>query len=40
LLAYHRDLPLLLTLSMDIEEYSLALDLGTFRFAKWWRLAV
>jgi len=32
-LAYHRDLPLLLTLSMVIEEYSLALDLGTFCFA-------
>ena len=28
-LAYHRDLPLLLTLSMEIKEHSLALDLGT-----------
>lgn len=28
-LAYHRDLLLLLSLSMDIEENNLALDLGT-----------
>lgn len=28
-LAYYRDLPLLLTLSMEIKEHSLALDLGT-----------
>ena len=28
-LAYHRDLLLLLSLNMDIEENSLALDLGT-----------
>ena len=27
-LVYHRDLPLLLTLSMEIKEHSLALDLG------------
>ena len=29
-LAYHRDLLMLLSLSMDTTEYSLALDLGTF----------
>lgn len=30
--AYHRDLPLLLTLSMEIKEHSLALDLGKLRW--------
>jgi hypothetical protein len=32
-LAYHRDLVILLELSMRIREHSLALDIGTFDFS-------